>query len=198
MSTTIDYRRKAYRYEDAYGSRCFVVLAETGDSNMFDMWTGQPSRRWHVLFHGPAYAVYQEIPISCAYVSGCSLRLVGHRTTGDHAEDVVSAIRRYDRTLKAAQPLEALFREHSLQGVIDLTGEITNKYAAERLSDYVSKYGLTFQETSYYGKPIRRAQIAIQAIHQLLDTLAARHCGDQSIDVRIQISQELVQGATKS
>ena len=106
MSTSLDYRRKAYSYDDK-GVLCFVVLHEAGSSNCFESRTGRRARDWYVLADGSSYEVYGRITRYAAMAIGGMLKLnnMGGSWTSDF-RDALKIMRAYDKALKAALPIE--------------------------------------------------------------------------------------------
>ena len=190
MSYSIDYQRKAYRYKDRYGEECFVVLVERGDNNVWESNNRRRARHWRVTAHGARWDVYQRITEYCSCIAGGSLRLVNVRRSGDYARDIMAGIRKYDRALKAAVPLEMIFREHALRAetMVGGNGKSLEKYAADKLDAYLMKYGLRLDIGSDYGKSVWKADSALTTTEHLLDSLEGeRGWGDPSIRVRVQV-----------
>ena len=112
MSSTIDYQRVAYRYEDK-GEPCFIVLHEAGSSNCFESRTGRRARSWYVLADGWSYSVHGKIVRYASSACGGMLRLnsMGGAYHSDFS-DVLRFIRAYDKAIKNAQPIESATENH--------------------------------------------------------------------------------------
>ena len=109
MSSTIDYQRKAYTWKDEkFGNPYYIVLHETGASNVCDAQTGRRSRDWRVLVEGPQYQVCREIAEYAGHSAGGMLRLNRMGAWSSDFTDVLRFIRAYDKTLKNALPIEKL------------------------------------------------------------------------------------------
>ena len=105
MSTSLDYRRKAYTYDDR-GETSYVVLHEAGSSNCFESRTGRRARDWYVLADGWKYEVYGKITRYASSAIGGMLKLnnMGGGWTSDF-RDALKIMRAYDRALKEALPI---------------------------------------------------------------------------------------------
>lgn len=174
MSTTIDYRREAFYFDrtsqnSSYVDREVLVLTEIGSSNCYDM-NNRRARDWQIFAYGSAYGVYGEVARHAAAASGGML-VIGRmgNWSQDYAQDISKVIKAYDKAIKAAAPITAVFERFTIRAEIRITGEL-EKYTQERLERLAEKRSLVIQEKQgYYGNKFQAADMNITTEEALGD-----------------------------
>lgn len=168
MSYTIEYNRKIYKGENDWHSEVYYLLIRQGSSNVFDA-NGKRSKEWDLVAFGSESQVIQEVCSRAGSTEGGGLQ---RRGNNDFTPE--NYLELYRTKIRNAKPLEELFNEFTVTGVIHLRNEDDSfgfawneaqdilknhrgewKNARNLLKDYPRAYSKTIKDKEEFKKFLR-------------------------------------------